>query len=126
MDNVDAYLGVLDLRELADDRFHRPLHVAFDDDVEVLHAARLHLLEQLLERDAATGLLREQLAPEPLAALVRKLAGPALLLDDARHLARGRRLVEAEDLDWFAWTRLLDPITSIVVEGAYAPPRVAG
>ena len=39
------------------------------------------------------------LAAQPLAALVRELAGAAVVLDDARELAGLRRLVEAEDLD---------------------------
>ena len=46
-------------------------------------AARLHLLEQRLERDAAARLLRERLAAQALAALVRELARLALVLDHA-------------------------------------------
>ena len=99
VDHVDAHLGVLDLRELADDRLDRALHVALEDDVQVLDAAGLHLLEQVLERDAAAGCFASCLAAQALAALVRELAGAAVVLDDARELAGVRRLVEAEDLD---------------------------
>ena len=39
--------------ELADQRLDGALDVALEDDVEVLHAAGLHLLEERLERHAA-------------------------------------------------------------------------
>ena len=55
--------------------------------------------KSVLERDAAARLLRERLAAQPLAALLRELARAALVLDHARQLAGRRRLVEAEDLD---------------------------
>ena len=51
---------------------------------------------------AAARLLRHRLTTEPLAALVREIAGTALVLDDAAELAGGRRTVEAEDLDGLA------------------------
>ena len=88
--------------------------------------AGLHLLEELVERDAAARLLRARLAPEPLAALLGEVAGPCLLLDDAPELAGGRRAVEAEDLDRIAGLRLLDPLAAIVVERAHPSPGVAG
>ena len=93
------------LRELADDRLDRALHVALDDEIEVADLAGLHLLEQVLERDARRPLLRELLAAEPLGALLREVARGALVLDDARKLAGGRRTVEAEDLDRIARPR---------------------
>src|SRR5579862_241215 len=126
MDDVDAYLGVVDLRKLADDRLDRALDVALDDDVQVLHAAGLELCEQGLERDAAARLLRELLAAQPLAALVRELACPAFLLDDARQLARLRWMAESGDLDRLARPGPLDPLAAVVVQRAHAAPRVAG
>ena len=56
----------------------------------------------VLERDAAARLLRERLAAQALAALLREVAGAAVVLDDAAELAGRRRLVEAEDLDRLA------------------------
>ena len=88
--------------------------------------AGLQLLEERLERHAAAGLLRERLAAQTLPALVRELARAALLLDDAPHLACGRGLVEAEDLDRLARVRLLDAFPAVVVERAHAAPCVAG
>ena len=126
VDHVDAHLGMLDLAELGDDRLDGALHVALDDDVQVLHAAGLHLLEQLVERDAAAALLRHRLAAQALAALLGELARAALVLDDATELAGGRRAVEAEDLDGLARACLLDPLAAIVVERAHAAPGVAG
>ena len=96
------------------------------DDVQVLHAAGLHLREQLVERDAAASrLLRRRLAAQPLAALLREVARAALVLDDATELAGGRRLVEAEDLDGLARAGLLDALAAIVEERTHAAPRVA-
>jgi len=117
---------VLDLAELGDDRLDGALHVALDHDVEVLHAAGLHLLEELLERDAAAArLLRQRLTAEALSALLRELAGTTLVLDDATELAGRRRLVEAEDLHGFAWERLLDALAEIVVQRTHAAPGIA-
>ena len=126
VDHVDAHLGVVDLLQLADDRLDRALHVALEDDVEVGDAARLELLEQLLERDAAARLLGERLAAQPLAALLRELAGAAVVLDDAAELAGRRRLVEAEDLDRLAGPGRVDLLAAVVVERAHAAPGVAG
>src|SRR5262249_14890385 len=98
-----------------------------EDDVEVGDAARLQLLEELVERDAAAGrLLGERLAPQAPAALLRELARATLVLDDAPELARLRRMVEAEHLDRIARARLLDPLAAVVVERAHATVRVAG
>ena len=106
VDDVHAHLGVLDLLELAEERLDRALDVALEDDVEVLHLAGLQVVVQRLERHAAPRALRELLAAEPLRAHVREVLRLALVLDDADELARGRRVVEAEDLDRVAGPRL--------------------
>ena len=102
MDDVDAHLGVLDLTELAEQRLDRALHVALEDDVEVLDDALLQLGEQALERDAALRALRELLAPETFGPLLGQILRLALVLDDPRELTGRRRTVEAEDLDGLA------------------------
>src|SRR5581483_11368674 len=102
------------------------LHVALEDDVEVLYGAGLQLREQLVEGDAARALLGHRLAAEPLGALLRELARAALVLDDARQLAGGRRTVEAEDLDGLAGMRFLDALAAVVVERTHAAPGVPG
>src|SRR5262249_28107307 len=124
VDDVDAHFRVLDLRQLADDGFDRSDDVALDDEVEVLHGARLHLLEEALEGDARRPLLRELLAPQPVAANVREIARAPLVLDDAAELTCGRRLVEAADLDRIAGLRLLELLAAEVVERANLPPGV--
>ena len=43
VDDVDAHLGVLDLAELAEERLDGSLHVALEDDVEILDDALLQL-----------------------------------------------------------------------------------
>ena len=99
VDDVDAHLGVADLRELARDRLDRALHVGLDDEVEVLDDALADPREQLLERGAAPAPAGELLRAQPLATQAREVPGLAVVLDDARVLAGLRRLVEAEHLD---------------------------
>ena len=71
-------------------------------------------------------LLRERLAPEALAALLREVARAPVVLDHAAELAGRRRLVEAEDLDRIARARRLDLLAAVVVERTHAAPGVAG
>jgi len=83
---------MLDLLELRFRGLDRADNVALQDEVEIADGAGLHLLEQALQRDAARTLLRALLAAHALAAHVREVLRLALVLDDARYLARGRRL----------------------------------
>ena len=99
VDHVDTHLGVVDLGELGDGRLDRAADVALEDQVQILDGAFAQLREERLERDAALRALRELLGAEPLAAPLRERPRLALVLDHARELARGRRRVEAEDLD---------------------------
>src|SRR5262249_58283594 len=64
--------------------------------------------------------------PQAPAALLGALARGTLFLDGAAELARLRRMVEAENLDWIARARLLYPLAAVVVERAHATVRVAG
>src|SRR5436309_13081862 len=108
---------MLDLLQLRDGGLYRADHVALDDEVQVLDGALLELRVELLERDAALGLHRRALLdPQPLAALLGEVARLALGVDDARDLAGGRRLVEAEDLDRVARLRVLHALALVVVE----------
>ena len=110
-----------------DQRLDGALDVALEDDVEVLHGAGLHLLEERLERHARRlRALRELLAAEALGALLGDVLRLALVLDDPRELTCGRRAVEAEDLDGLAGMRLLDLLAAIVVERAHLAGGVAG
>ncbi len=122
VDDVDPNLRMVDLAELAEQRLDRSLHVALEDDVEILDDTLLHLREQALERDAALGALGELLAAKALGPLLREILRLPLVLDDPRELARGRRPVEAEDLDGVARTRLLHLLARVVVER----PHLAG
>src|SRR5207249_6055143 len=106
VDDVDAHLRVLDLAELADERFDRSLHVALEDDVEVLDAALLDLREECLQRYAALRALRKLLVAKPLGAFVCEILRLPLVLDDAAELAGRRRPIEAEDLDRLSGARL--------------------
>ena len=106
------------------ERLDGALHVALEDDVEILDDTLLQLREQALERDAALRALRQLLAAEPLGPLLREILGLPLVLDDARQLAGRRRPVEAEDLDGLAGARLLDLLALVVVERAHLARRV--
>ncbi len=116
---------MLELRELRDDGFDGADDVALDDEVQIRDLARLHLREQVLERRTARALRRELLATEPLGAALREIACGALVVDDARHFARGRRLVEAEDLDGIARACPVELLALVVVERAHLAVRVA-
>src|SRR3954452_18791317 len=124
VDHAHAYLRVLDLRELGDRRLDGADHAALEDEVEILDGALLHPLEQRFERDAAAA-LGELLPAQALGAGLRVMARVALVLDHARDLAGGRRMVEAEDLHRVARLRVLQLLASEVVERAYLPPGVA-
>ena len=109
----------------ADERLDRALHVALEDDVQLLDGAFLHLLEERLERDAALGALGKLLAAKPLGALLGEVLRLALMLDDAAQLAGRRRAIEAEDLHRIARAGLLDLLAAIVVERAHLAGSVA-
>ena len=70
VDDVDAHLRVLDLRQLPEERLDGALNVALEDEVELLDGALLHLREEVLERDLPAGTLRELLAAQALGAQV--------------------------------------------------------
>ncbi len=94
---------MLELRQLRDDGLDGADDVAAHDEIEIGDLAGLERVVETLERDAAgraDG--RELLAAEPLAAAVGEVARLAVVRDDARQLARRRRLVEAENLDRIA------------------------
>ena len=123
VDDGHAHLCVLDLLELGERGLDRAGDVGLEDDVEVLNAF-LHALEEDVERDRLRA-LGELLPAQALAAGLRVLARLALVLDDARVLAGGRRLVEADDLDRIARPGVLELLAVEVVERAHAPPGVA-
>ncbi len=126
VDDVDANLGVLDLRQLGDRRLDGADDVALEHEVQVLDAALLQVGEEGLQRDAALDALRELLGTEALRAELREVTGLALVLDDAADLSSGRRVIEAEDLDRVARTGVLQLLAPIVVERAHLAPSVAG
>ncbi len=118
-------LGVLDLGDLALGRLDRALHVGLDDQAELLDGALLHRREQILEADGLAA-PREHLGAQPLGALLRDLAGDAVVLDHAAELAGRRRLVEAEDLDRQPRPGVLDALAVVIVQRLDLAPGVAG
>src|SRR5439155_10992344 len=124
VDDADADLWVLDLRELADGGLQRALDVALQDEPQLLDCPLLHLREERLER-RATRSLGELLAAQPLGSRLREVSRLALVLDHARDLAGGRRTVEADDLDRVAGLRVLELLAAVVLKGAHLAPGVA-
>ena len=109
------------------ERLDRALHVALEDDVELLDGALLHLLEQRLERDAALRALRELLAAEPLGALLGEVLRLPLVLDDARELPGARRRCRSRgSRPARPGLRLLDLLAAVVVERPHLAGGVAG
>ena len=86
-----------DLVERGDDRLDRALHVALDEERELLDAGRLQLGHHLLELAARAG-VGHALAPLALA-IIGDLAGARLVLDHGELIAGLGRAVEAEHLD---------------------------
>src|SRR4029450_9090547 len=85
-DDAHAHLRVLDLLQLRDGGFDRPVDVALEDEVEILDATLLHLGEELLERDAGAGGRGKLLASQALAPVLGEMVRAALVLDDTCHL----------------------------------------
>ncbi len=105
------------------DDLDRTLHVALDDEVEVLHAGLLDLLGEAFERDAgALGELR-------FALLHLAVLGDALGLVAVRHDQEGvagiRHAFEAEDLDRCGRAGFGDGAAAIVEHGADLAEGVA-
>jgi hypothetical protein len=126
VDDAHAHLGVLDLLQLRDGGFDRPVDVALEDEVEILDATLLHLGEELLERDAGSGGRGQLFAPQALAPVLGEVARAALVLDDTGHLAGRRRMVETENLDRIPRSGILELVPAEVVERANAAPGVTG
>src|SRR5579862_3734679 len=126
VDHVHANLGVLELRQLGDDRLDRADDVRLHHEVEVGDLAGLHLFEQILERDAGRPLRGELLAAQALGPARRALAREPVVLDDLCELPRVRRTIEPEDLHRFAGERLLDLLAPVVEERLHTPVRGTG
>ena len=94
---LQPHLGLLDLVERVREGADGALHVALDDDVELLEPALLDAREEVVERHrAAVGQL---LGAQALVALGRPLARLALVLHHAEALAGVHHAAEAQDLD---------------------------
>ena len=122
----DARLDLVgaELAQRADDGLDRALHVALDDQRELLAAGLLELLHHLLERARGAG------GAQRLAALahavVGDLARAALVLDHGERVARLRRGVEAQDLDRHGRPGLRHGLAALVDQRAHAAPGAAG
>ena len=122
----DARLDLVgsELAQRAGDGLDRTLHVALDQQLELLAAGLLELLHHLLERARRTG------GAQRLAALadavVGDLARPALALDDRERITRLRRRVEAQDLDRHRRPGRGYRLAAIVDQRAHATPGAAG
>src|SRR3954452_13171495 len=121
-DDVHRHLVLRQLGDLVLERLGGAGDVGLDEEVELLELARLDLLEDVLQRALAARAPRVLLLLEALLALVRELAGAAVVLDDADVLAGLRNAVEAEHLDRVAREGLLDAVAGEVVERAHAAP----
>src|SRR3954470_12129139 len=99
VDDVDRHPFLRHLRELVLQRLQRAGDVGLEDDVELLDVAGLGAGEDLVEADFAGVAAGQLLALQPVGALLRLLAGAAVVLDRLDELARVGDPVEAENLD---------------------------
>ena len=113
-----------ELVQRAGDGFDRALHVALDEQRELLAAGLLQLLHHLLERARRAG--RAQRLAALAHAVVGDLAGAAFVLDDRERSPASGRRVEAQDLDRHRRPGLRHVRAAIVDERAHAAPRAAG
>ena len=113
-----------ELAQRAGDGFDRALHVALDEQREVLAAGLLQRLHHLLERARRAG--RAHRVATLAHAIVGDLARTALALDDGELVAGLGREVEAQDLDRDGRAGLRDVCAELVDEGAHASPCLAG
>ena len=105
MQDADANLLGRHVGEVFGDDFDRTLHVALDDDVEVLDAGLLDLFGKAFERDAgALGELRFALLH--LAVLCDAL-GLVAIGHDEEGIAGVGHSFQAEDLDGSGWAGFL-------------------
>ena len=109
--------------EIFGDNLDRALHVALDDDVEVLDAGLLDLLGEAFERDAG-GLGELRFALLHLAVL-RDALGLVAVGHDQEGIARVGHAFEAEDFDRGAGAGFSDGTSAIVEHGADLSEGVA-
>ena len=90
VDDVDADLGVLDLRELVERRLERALHVGLEHEPQLLQRARLHLARTASRaRRRASHWRRRCSRAQPLGPHLGEVARLAVVLDHAAELAGG-------------------------------------
>ena len=109
--------------EVFGDHLDRTLHVALDDDVEVLDAGLLDLFGEAFERDAAAlGELRFALLH---GAVAGDFLGAVAIGHDDEGVARIGHAFESEDFDRGGWAGFGDGTTAVVEHGADLAEGVA-
>ena len=115
-----------DLRDLVLERLERAGDVGLEHDRQLLELALAGLLEDLLEGDLARLAAGDLLGLDAGLALLRELAGAALVLDHLDVLAGLADAVEAEHLDGHARRGLLDAVALVVEQSLDLAPLGAG
>ena len=115
-----------ELFQRAVDRFDRALHVALDDERELLAARGFQLRHHLLERAAHAGLAGGHLVALLAHAIIRHFARAAFRIDDGEAIARVRRAVEAEHLDRNRGACGIDRCAGVIHQRAHAAPFGTG
>ena len=120
--HADFVVGDLFKRRL--DRFDRAHDVRLDDEVEVLHLARLDLAEEIFERDLRDGGVG--LALFLFLALLHKLAGKALVGDGVEVRAGLGHFAKTRDLHRHAGAGGRELLTLVAHHRAHAADGRAG
>src|SRR5690606_4776055 len=126
MDDPRLHLVGAELVQRRNDSFNRTLHVALDDEREFLQAARLQLRHHLLERTALASLACNRLLAGLAGPVLGDLAGTCFRIHHCETVARLRRALETQDLDRERRACCLDLLATVVDQGTYAAPLVAG
>src|SRR5262249_58863131 len=116
--------GLADVPGGPADGLHRSLHIALDEERNLLAAGLLQLLHHLLKRARRAG--RAQRLPALAQAIVGELARAALALDDGEGIAGLGCRIKAQDLRRHRWPGLRDRLAAVVDERAHTAPGRTG
>jgi hypothetical protein len=123
MHDACAHFVRAELLQRDRDRLDRALHVALDDQRELLACRTSELRHHLLERAALAGAAGgHRLVAGQTLAVLGDLASPGFVLDGREAVARPRRALKTEHLDRGRRAGFLDLLAAIVDQRAHAAP----
>ena len=124
MDDIDLNLLGRELDERVAEGLNRAVHVALNDDIELLEAAECDTAAHLVKGKHLLG--AQTLLALQLLAFVGNLAGLLLGLDHVEGITGLRCAIETEDEHGLGRTGLLDALVTLVEHGFHATEVCTG